>query len=118
MRRREFIALAGGVTATWPLATQAQRSVMPMVGYLTGGTLNKSYIAAVLQGLSDGGYVEGRNIAVEYRSAESRYERLPALAAELAARQVAAILAEGGSISARAAKQATSTIPIIFVNGD
>jgi putative ABC transport system substrate-binding protein len=118
MRRREFITLLGGTAATWPLAARAQQSTIPVIGYLTGGTLNKSYIAAVLQGLKDADYVEGRNIAFEYRSAEGRYERLPALAADLAGRQVVAILAEGGSVSARAAKQATSTIPIVFVNGD
>lgn len=91
---------------------------MPVIGYLTGGSLNKSYIAAVLQGLREADYVEGRNIAIEYRSAEGRYEQLPALAADLVRRQVVAILAEGGSVSARAAKQATSTVPIVFVNGD
>ena len=118
MKRREFITLLGGTAAAWPLATGAQHSAIPVIGYLTGGTLNKSYIAAVLQGLKEADYVEGRNIAVEYRSAEGRYERLPALAADLAGRQVVAILAEGGSVSASAAKQATSTIPIVFVNGD
>jgi putative ABC transport system substrate-binding protein len=118
MKRRAFITLLGGTAATWPLAASAQQSTMPVIGYLTGGTLNKSYIAAVLQGLKAADYVEGRNIAVEYRSAEGRYERLPALAADLARRQVVAILAEGGSVSARAAKQATATIPIEFVNGD
>ncbi len=118
MKRRKFITLLGGTVATWPLAARAQQSAMPVIGYLTGGTLNRSYIAAVLQGLKDADYVEGRNIAVEYRSAEGRFERLPALAADLAERQVVAILAEGGSGSARAAKQATSTTPIVFVNGD
>jgi putative ABC transport system substrate-binding protein len=118
MKRRDFIMLIGGTAATLPLAARAQQSAVPVIGYLTGGTLNQSYIAAVLQGLKDADYVAGRNIAVEYRAAESRFERLPALAAELVARQVVAILAEGGSGAARAAKQATSTIPIVFVNGD
>ena len=118
MKRREFITLFGGTAATWPLAARAQPSTIPVIGYLTGGTLNNLYIAAVLQGLKDADFVEGRNIAVEYRSAEGRYERLPAHAADLAKRRVVAILAEGGSVSARAAKQATSTIPIVFVNGD
>jgi putative ABC transport system substrate-binding protein len=118
MKRREFITLVGGAAAAWPLATHAQQPAIPVIGYLTGGTLNKSYIAAVLQGLKDADYVEGRNIVVEYRSAEGRYDQLPALAADLAGRQVVAILAEGGSAAARAAKQATSTIPIVFVNGD
>jgi putative tryptophan/tyrosine transport system substrate-binding protein len=118
MRRREFITLIGATTATWSVVARAQPSTVPVIGYLTGGVLNKSYIAAVLEGLKEADYVEGRNIALEYRSAEGRYERLPALAADLAGRNVVAILAEGGSVTARAAKQATSTIPIVFVNGD
>lgn len=118
MKRREFITLLGGTAAAWPVAVHAQPQAAPVIGYLTGGTLNKPYIGAVLQGLKEAGYVEGRNIAVEYRAAEGHYERLPALAADLVERQVVAILAEGGSVSAHAAKQATSTIPIVFVNGD
>jgi putative tryptophan/tyrosine transport system substrate-binding protein len=118
MRRREFITLVGSTAATWPLLARAQQPTIPVIGYLTGGVLNRSYIAAVLQGLKDADYVESGNIAVEYRAAEGRYERLPALAADLTERQVVAILAEGGSVTARAAKQATSTIPIVFVNGD
>jgi putative ABC transport system substrate-binding protein len=118
MKRREFITLVGGTAATWPLLARAQQPTIPVIGYLAGGVLNKAYIAAVLQGLKDAGYVEGGNIAVEYRAAEGRYERLPALATDLTERQVVAILAEGGSVTARAAKQATSTIPIVFVNGD
>src|SRR6202011_3812852 len=107
MKRREFITLFGGTAATWPLAARAQPSTIPVIGHLTGGTLNNLYIGAVLQGLEDGDFVAGPHMAVEYRSAEGGYERLPALAADLAKRRVVAILAEGGSVSARAAKQAT-----------
>jgi putative tryptophan/tyrosine transport system substrate-binding protein len=117
MRRREFITLVGGATM-WPLAARAVQPAKPIIGYLTGGTLNKTYIEAVLQGLKEADYVEGRNLTIEYRSAEGRYEQLPALAADLVGRNVAAILAEGGSAAARAAQQATATIPIVFVNGD
>jgi putative ABC transport system substrate-binding protein len=117
MRRREFITVVGGLSM-WPLATRAAQPDIPVIGYLTGGALNKAYIEAVLQGLKESDFVEGRNIAIEYRSAEGRYEQLPAFAADLAERKVVAILAEGGSAAARAAQQATSTIPIVFVNGD
>jgi putative ABC transport system substrate-binding protein len=80
MRRREFITVVGGLSMR-PLATRAAQPDMPVIGYLTGGTLNKTYIEAVLQGLKESDFVEGRNIAIEYRSAEGRYEQLPALAA-------------------------------------
>ena len=83
MRRREFITVVGGLSM-WPLATRAAQPDIPVIGYLTGGTLNKAYIEAVLQGLKESDFVEGRNIAIEYRSAEGRYEQLPALAADLA----------------------------------
>ena len=117
MKRRAFLTLVGGVAAS-PVVARAQQLTTPVIGYLTGGTLNKAYVGAVLQGLKQAGYDEGHNIFVEYRSAEGHYERLPALAADLVGRKVVAILAEGGSVSALAAKQATSTIPIVFVNGD
>jgi len=118
MNRREVIALFGGAAAAWPLAGQAQQAAMPVIGYLAGGSLNKPYVAAFHQGLKEGGYVEGQSVAIEYRFANGRYEQLPPLAADLAGRKVAAIFAEGGSASGRAAKRATSTIPIVFVNGD
>ncbi len=117
MRRREFITLVGGVAATWPLSGRAQ-SVMPAIGYLGGGGRNKPYVDGFHAGLKEGGYVEGQNVAIEYRFANSQYQDLPALANDLVGRGVAAIFAEGGSAAGRAAKQATATIPIVFVNGD
>jgi putative ABC transport system substrate-binding protein len=89
-----------------------------MIGYLVGGSPNKPYLAAFHQGLKEGGYVEGQNVAIEYRFANGQYSRLPALATDLAGRGVTAIFAEGGSNSAKAAKAATTKIPIVFVNGD
>ena len=118
MRRREFITLVSGAAVAWPRTTRAQQSAMPVIGHLTGGSPIKPYIAAFHQGLKEGGFIEGQNIAIEYRSANGQYERLPALATELAGRGVAAIFAEGGSGAGRAAKQATATIPIVFLNGD
>jgi putative ABC transport system substrate-binding protein len=117
MRRRDFIALISGAATMRPLVALAQ-SAMPVIGYLGGGSPNKPYIAAFHQGFKEGGYVEGQNVAVEYRFANGEYGRLPALATELAGQGVTAIFAEGGSATALAAKQATSTIPIVFVNGD
>jgi ABC-type uncharacterized transport system substrate-binding protein len=117
MRRRAFIKGIAGSVVGWPLAARAQ-SKMPVIGYLAGGLPNKPFIAAFHAGLKEGGYIEGQNVAIESRFANGQYERLPALAADLVGRGVAAIFAEGGSASARAAKQATSTIPIVFVNGD
>jgi putative tryptophan/tyrosine transport system substrate-binding protein len=118
MRRREFITLLGGAAAAWPLAAKAQQPPLPVVGYLGGGSPNKPYAAAFHQGLKEGGYVEGQSVAIEYRFANSQYQRLPALATDLAGRGVAAIFAEGGSAAALAAKQVTATIPIVLVNGD
>jgi putative ABC transport system substrate-binding protein len=118
MRRRRFITLLGGAAA-WPIAAQAQQQpAIPVVGYLSGGSPNKPYNDAFRQGLSKSGYVEGQNVAIVSHWAEGHYDRLPDLAADLVGRSVAAIFAEGGSVTGRAAKQATTTIPIVFLNGD
>jgi putative ABC transport system substrate-binding protein len=119
IRRREFIAGLGSA-AVWPVVARAQQSLMPVIGLLNGVSF-ESYadrVAAFRQGLMETGFVEGRNVAIEYRSADGLYERAPALAADLVRRQVAVIVAIGaGSRTAQAAKTATSTIPIVFAAG-
>jgi putative tryptophan/tyrosine transport system substrate-binding protein len=117
-RRREFITLILGAAA-WPLPARAQQAALPMIGILNGGAPSEyaHFVAAFRQSLSDVGYVEGRNLAIDYRSAEGHYDRLPALAAELVRKEATVILAIGGGASALAAKAATAVIPIVFANG-
>jgi len=118
MRRRELMFLLGGAL-TAARALRAQQKAMPVIGYLsaTSPGLSAPYVAAFRLGLSETGYVEGQNLALEYRSAEGRYDRLPALAAELVGRNVDLIATSGGDLVALAAKNATSTIPIVSVMG-
>jgi putative ABC transport system substrate-binding protein len=119
MRRRDFITLLGGATA-WPFAARAQQPAMPVIGLVRTTTPEDSapLIAAFRQGLGESGFVEGRNVAIEYRYALNQIDRLPTLMAELVERGVTILAATGGTVSARAAKAATTTVPIVFTTGD
>jgi ABC transporter substrate binding protein len=116
--RRSFITILGGAAAAWPLAARAQQQAIPVIGYLAGTGVQPDPIevAPFRKGLNDMGYVEGLNVAIEFRATD-KYDRLPALAADLVRRQVAVLFAEGPVNAARAAMEATARIPIVFATG-
>jgi putative tryptophan/tyrosine transport system substrate-binding protein len=118
IKRLEFIALLGGAAAAWPLAAMAQQPAMPVIGVLYGGSeLNPEAEAGLRKGLSEMGFVEGRNVTIEFRFANNQFNRLPELAAELVRRRVDVIVVPNSTPAAIAAKAATTTIPIVFSGG-
>src|SRR5262245_39351219 len=119
IQRRKFLATLGGAAVAWPLAARAQQRALPMIGLLSSGSpaVDTSLIALIRQGLNEMGFVEGQNVALDYRWAEGQYDRLAGLAADLARQQVAVIITLGGDAPALAAKAGTATIPIVFATG-
>jgi putative tryptophan/tyrosine transport system substrate-binding protein len=117
VRRRDFITLLGGAAVAWPLAGRAQQQAMPVIGFLDGQSFDLHLMTAFRQALKDAGYIEGRNVAIYFRSADGQTDRLVTLAGDIIGRRVAVIVTTGGGAAALAAYAATTTIPIVFVNG-
>ena len=119
MRRREFIAIVGCTAAAWPLASRAEQSPMPVLGFLNSASPQPfaNYVAGFRAGLKEAGYIDGQNVTIEFRWAEGHYDRLPEMAADLVRHKVAVLVSTGGEPSVLAAKAATTTIPIVFTTG-
>src|SRR5262245_3794671 len=117
MRRREFITLISGGAAAWPLAARAQQPAVPVIGFLDGQSFDLHLMTAFRQAVKDAGYIEGKNVAIYFRSANGQTDRLVTLAGDIVGRRVAVIVTAGGGAAALAAYAATTTIPIVFVSG-